>query len=64
MPYEATPGAAVRLSASAGVAAWPDHGPSPRSVVEAGDGAMRKVKDAGKDGVGVAQRSPSPEDRG
>ncbi|MCU0230617.1 MAG: GGDEF domain-containing protein [Acidobacteria bacterium] len=55
-PYEATPGAQVRLSASAGVAAWPDHGPSARSVIEAGDGAMRRVKDAGKDGVGVARR--------
>jgi diguanylate cyclase (GGDEF)-like protein len=63
-PYAATPGASVRLSASAGVAAWPDHGPSPRSVVEAGDGAMRRVKDAGKDGVGVAGRPVEPEDQG
>ena len=62
-PYDAAPGAAVRLSASAGVAAWPDHGPSPRSVVEAGDSAMRKVKDSGKDGVGVARRGPAPEGR-
>ncbi len=63
-PYEVTPGGSVRLSASAGVAAWPDHGPSARSVIEAGDGAMRLVKDAGKDGVGVARRGGSSEDRG
>lgn len=60
-PYEPVPGACVRLSASAGVAAWPEHGPGSRSVVEAGDDAMRKVKDAGKDGVGVAGRRPAPE---
>ncbi len=60
-PYEAAAGAAVRLSASAGVAAWPEHGPGARGVVEAGDAAMRRVKDAGKDGVGVARRGEGTE---
>jgi len=62
--YQVTESGSVRLSASAGVAAWPEHGPSARSVIEAGDGAMRLVKDAGKNGVGVARRGGAPGGRG
>lgn len=53
-PFEAGPATFVPLSASAGVAAWPEHGPTGRSVVEAADDAMRIVKESGKNAVGVA----------
>ncbi len=52
--FEVPSGASVFLTASTGVAAWPEHGPSGRRVVEAADGAMRRVKKAGKDGVAAA----------
>lgn len=56
-PFEAGPAAMVSLSASAGVAAWPEHGPGGRSMVEAADRAMRVVKEGGKNAVGVAPSS-------
>ena len=56
-PFELTSGAIASLTASAGVAAWPEHGPTGRKVVEAADAAMRVVKRAGKNAVGVAPES-------
>ncbi|MBP7147166.1 MAG: GGDEF domain-containing protein [Acidobacteria bacterium] len=53
-PFEMSSGAQVQLTGSAGVAAWPEHGPSGRAVVEAGDQAMRAVKELGKNRVGCA----------
>ncbi len=53
-PFELPSGAMVQLTASAGVASWPEHGPSGRLLVEAADAAMRRVKRMGKNAVGVA----------
>lgn len=52
----------AKMTVSAGVASWPEFGPSARSLVAAADAAMRRIKDGGKDGVGVASAS-SGEDR-
>lgn len=60
-PFELQGGVAVSLTASAGVAAWPEHGSSGRQVIEAADNAMRAVKGIGKNAVGVA---PSAADSG
>lgn len=54
-PFDMPGGQGLELTASTGVAAWPEHGPEARSVLEAGDAAMRRVKAAGKNAVGVAQ---------
>jgi len=54
LPYELPSGARVQLSASSGVAAWPEHGPSGRRVIEQADAAMRSVKSVGKNAVAVA----------
>jgi diguanylate cyclase (GGDEF)-like protein len=53
-PFVTPAGAQIGLTASAGVASWPEHGPSGRGVIEAADAAMRRVKSRGKDGLGVA----------
>lgn len=53
-PFELPSGARVALSASTGVSAWPEHGPSGRKVVECADEAMRQVKARGKNAVAVA----------
>ena len=44
----------VRLSASIGVAAWPQNGPTAATLLAAADAAMYRVKNSGKDGVHVA----------
>lgn len=58
-PFELGSGARVILTASAGVASYPEHGPSGRSVLEAGDTAMRRVKEHGKNSVGMAPLPPA-----
>lgn len=47
-------GVSVRISASIGVAALPEHGHSPESLLAAADTAMYKVKASGKNGVLLA----------
>jgi diguanylate cyclase (GGDEF)-like protein len=56
-PFELPGGVSVHLTASAGVASWPEHGLAGRQVIGAADDAMRAVKSEGKNAVGVA---PSP----
>ena len=53
-PYEISPGQSVQLTASAGVAAWPTHGPASRDLVTGADSAMRLVKTQGKANLAVA----------
>ena len=53
-PFSLPTGARVPLTISAGVATWPDHGRSPRDVVEAADAALRQVKDRGKNAIAEA----------
>ncbi len=63
-PFELPSGAVVKLTASAGVASWPMHGPSGRLVVEAADTSMRAVKNEGKNAVGVAPPPAFPGESG
>ncbi|UCF68849.1 MAG: GGDEF domain-containing protein [Acidobacteriota bacterium] len=53
-PVFSVGGAPVRVTASTGIAAWPEHGNEPRTLIEAADAAMQRVKGSGKDGVEVA----------
>ncbi len=53
-PFPLPTGARVPLTVSAGVATWPDHGGSPRDVVDAADAALRRVKERGKNAVAEA----------
>ena len=46
----------VRLSASLGLATFPEHGGSAESLVRAADRAMQEVKRSGKNAIGVAGR--------
>jgi diguanylate cyclase (GGDEF)-like protein len=57
-PFEAPTGALVSLTASTGVAVWPDHAADGRDVLMAADEAMRRVKASGKDGVEAAGADP------
>jgi two-component system cell cycle response regulator len=50
-----TDGLAVRLTASVGVATLPDVAGSAEELIRAADMAMYKVKEAGKNGIHVAQ---------
>jgi diguanylate cyclase (GGDEF)-like protein len=50
-----TDGLAVRLTASVGVATLPDVAGSAEELIRAADMAMYKVKDAGKNGIQVAE---------
>ncbi|MFN7965238.1 MAG: GGDEF domain-containing protein [Acidobacteriota bacterium] len=59
-PFDMPGGHLLELTASTGVSAWPEHGPEARTVLEAGDAAMRRVKAAGKNAVGVAQLPEEP----
>jgi len=52
--YLSEMGLDVRVSASIGVAAYPEHGSSAESLLAAADAAMYSVKDAGKNGVKLA----------
>jgi diguanylate cyclase (GGDEF)-like protein len=53
-------GEEVRLSASIGVAAWPEHGNTPASLLAAADAAMYSVKYSGKDGVAAGASPVGP----
>ncbi len=48
-------GLAVRLTASIGVATYPDHAGSALELIQAADRAMYRVKEAGRDGVQTAR---------
>ena len=54
--YLASAGLAVRVSASIGVAACPDHGKSAEELLAGADAAMYRVKNEGKNGVSLAVR--------
>ncbi|HNX19694.1 MAG TPA: GGDEF domain-containing protein, partial [Acidobacteriota bacterium] len=56
-PFTLPSGVQAAVSASSGIAAWPEHGPAGRAVVAAADNAMRAVKFRGKNSVGMA---PAP----
>lgn len=53
--FLASDGLAVHLTASVGVATLPDVAGSAEELIRAADMAMYRVKDAGKDGIHVAQ---------
>jgi diguanylate cyclase (GGDEF)-like protein len=52
-------GAAVRLSASIGVATLPDVASTAEELLRAADKAMYRVKAAGKNGIQAARQEPS-----
>ncbi len=52
--YAKDPGYEVKLSASFGVATFPDHGDGPESIIQKADEAMYSVKMSGKNAVQVA----------
>jgi diguanylate cyclase (GGDEF)-like protein len=53
-PFRLDRGVVVGLSVSAGVAAWPEHGPASSDLISAADRAMRRVKASGRNAVLVA----------
>lgn len=55
-------GEGVRMTASLGVASFPLHAKDQRELVLRADRAMQKVKDSGKDGIGVADLQESLDD--
>lgn len=59
-PFEVKKGVFTPLTASAGVACYPEHGHGGREVVEAADAAMREIKELGKNAIGVAPTPPNP----
>jgi diguanylate cyclase (GGDEF)-like protein len=58
--YLAGMGLEVRVSASIGVAAFPEHGASAEQLLAGADAAMYRVKDAGKNGVAFAESTEEP----
>ncbi|MFN7965624.1 MAG: sensor domain-containing diguanylate cyclase [Acidobacteriota bacterium] len=50
-PYLEGTGVQINISASIGVAVWPDHGRTAEALLAAADAAMYRVKDQGKNGV-------------
>ena len=44
----------IGLSASVGIATYPDHAGTSEGLVQAADRAMQKIKASGKNGVGIA----------
>jgi diguanylate cyclase (GGDEF)-like protein len=59
-PYAKDPGYVFKLSASFGLASYPQHGSSPEEIIEAADRAMYRVKESGKNGVAVAEPTAKP----
>lgn len=53
-------GLAVRVSASFGIATWPDDGQTGEDLLRAADGAMYRAKEAGRDGVVAAGGAVAP----
>ncbi|HEV8701650.1 MAG TPA: sensor domain-containing diguanylate cyclase [Candidatus Polarisedimenticolia bacterium] len=61
-PFLASHGMDVRISASLGIASFPDHGQSRDDLLARADHAMYVVKGRGKNGVALAEaESPRPE---
>lgn len=60
-PFLAGNGLNLRLTASVGVATLPDVAASAEELVRAADVAMYRVKDAGKNGVGIARGDEAAE---
>jgi len=61
-PFLASHGLEVRISASLGIASFPDHGRSKDDLLARADQAMYVVKGKGKNGVALAEpESPRPE---
>lgn len=54
-PFLGAGAAGVGLTASLGVATFPEHGGGPEELIDVADRAMQEVKQSGKDDVGVAQ---------
>ena len=54
-------GLAVHISASIGVACFPDHAHGPDALLAAADAAMYRVKYSGKNGVQLARPASAPE---
>jgi diguanylate cyclase (GGDEF)-like protein len=54
-------GLAVHISASVGVACFPDHAHGPDALLAAADAAMYRVKYSGKNGVQLARPAGTPE---
>ena len=54
----------VRISASIGVASWPENGRTAEELLAAADAAMYAVKNSGKNGVArapaIAPATPAP----
>jgi diguanylate cyclase (GGDEF)-like protein len=50
-PYLEGTGIEIAISASIGVAVWPEHGRTAEALLAAADSAMYRVKDRGKNGV-------------
>jgi diguanylate cyclase (GGDEF)-like protein len=57
--FLASDGLSVHLTASIGVATLPDVAASAEELIRAADVAMYRVKDAGKDGICIAQEAPA-----
>ena len=57
-PMERPGGAALRVTASIGVAIFPDDGDDALSLVEAADRAMYEVKKSGKNAIKLASEVP------
>lgn len=53
-------GLELRLSASVGVATYPDQAPDAAGLLHAADGAMYRVKASGRDAVAVASEAKDP----
>jgi diguanylate cyclase (GGDEF)-like protein len=53
-------GLAVHLSASFGIACFPEHGSAPHDLIQKADQAMYSVKEGGKDAVAVAGSGIEP----
>ncbi|RMG48941.1 MAG: sensor domain-containing diguanylate cyclase [Acidobacteria bacterium] len=62
--YLASLGLDVRISASIGVAAFPEHGTTAEQLLAAADAAMYRVKGAGKNGVAFAEPVQLPQPAG
>ncbi|MEW6368874.1 MAG: sensor domain-containing diguanylate cyclase [Acidobacteriota bacterium] len=50
----------VRLSASLGIASYPDHGQTPEEIIQRADQAMYRVKGSTKNGVALAEMEDQP----
>ncbi len=63
-PLLATEVGGTRMSASLGVATFPDHASTAEELVQASDRAMQRIKKAGKNAIAVADRMVDAPPRG